>query len=79
MTCCRSCRSDNLNSYVQNIRNNTNKRRTPKWARKAGFIDETEENRKKAKSQWSGRCVPPSARLRTAAASSRFVACRTQH
>jgi hypothetical protein len=44
-------------SYVQNIRNNANKKRTPKWARKAGFIDETEENRRKAKNQWSGRCV----------------------
>lgn len=48
-----------MRSYVQNIRNNTNKARTPKWARKAGFIDDTEEIRKKQKSQWSGRFVPP--------------------
>lgn len=47
-----------MRSYVQNIRNNTNKARTPKWARKAGFIDDTEEIRKKQKSQWSGRSVP---------------------
>lgn len=53
-----SLRVLSTSSYVQNIRNNANKKRTPKWARKAGFIDETEENRRKAKNQWSGRCVP---------------------
>jgi hypothetical protein len=45
-------------SYIQNIRNNSNKRRSPKWAVKYGLIDPTDDLRKKAKSQWAGRCVP---------------------
>lgn len=32
-----------------------NKKRTPKWARKLGLVDEAEFERKKKKSQWSGR------------------------
>ncbi|GHJ85948.1 hypothetical protein NliqN6_2350 [Naganishia liquefaciens] len=43
------------NFYIQNIRNNYNKKRTPKWARKLGLVDEAEFERKKKKSQWSGR------------------------
>lgn len=41
--------------YVQNIRNNENKARTPKWVRKAGLVDPAEENRRIAKSQWKKR------------------------
>lgn len=41
--------------YLQNIRNNENKARAPKWARKAGLIDPAEENRRIAKSQWKKR------------------------
>ncbi|CED82667.1 Proteolipid membrane potential modulator [Phaffia rhodozyma] len=43
------------NFYVQNIRNNTNKKRTPKWALKAGLVDDSEQQRRKAKNAWSGR------------------------
>ncbi|KAI9634097.1 uncharacterized protein MKK02DRAFT_38768 [Dioszegia hungarica] len=43
------------NFYVQNIRNNENKARTPKWARKAGLVDPADEQRRIAKSQWKKR------------------------
>ncbi|KAL7413824.1 hypothetical protein BDY24DRAFT_388284 [Mrakia frigida] len=43
------------NFYVQNVRNNSNNRRTPKWAVRYGLVDPTEGNRKKAKSAWAGR------------------------
>lgn len=42
-------------SYVQNVRNNSNKRRTPKWAIRYGLVDDTDMVRKKAKSAWAGR------------------------
>ena len=40
---------------MQNIRNNSNKRRTPKWAIRYGLVDDTDMVRKKAKSAWAGR------------------------
>jgi len=43
------------NFYIQNIRNNKNHRRTPKWAIRYGLVDTTEINRKKKKSQWATR------------------------
>lgn len=43
------------NFYLQNIRNNTGKGRTPKWALKYGLVDDSESKRRKAKSQWAGR------------------------
>jgi len=43
------------NFYIQNIRNNKNKRRTPKWAIRYGLVDTTEINRKKKRSQWATR------------------------
>lgn len=42
---------DKINAVI----NSYNKRRTPKWARKLGLVDEAEFERKKKKSQWSGR------------------------
>jgi hypothetical protein len=44
-----------LSFYLQNIRNNENKARTPKWARKAGLVDPADEQRRIAKSQWTKR------------------------
>jgi hypothetical protein len=41
--------------YCQNIRNNTNRARTPKWALKAGLIDTTDRERRLRKNQWSKR------------------------
>ncbi|KAH9951905.1 hypothetical protein B0H21DRAFT_714798 [Amylocystis lapponica] len=43
------------NFYIQNIRNNKNHRRTPKWAQRYGLIDTSEIKRKERKSQWAGR------------------------
>jgi hypothetical protein len=40
---------------MQNIRNNKNNRRTPKWARRYGLVDDSEIRRKERKSQWAGR------------------------
>ena len=37
------------------MRNNNNKRRTPKWAIRYGLIDTTEIDRKKKKSEWANR------------------------
>lgn len=41
--------------YIQNIRNNTNRARTPKWAIKAGLVDNSERDRKARKNQWAKR------------------------
>ncbi|ORY33362.1 hypothetical protein BCR39DRAFT_519447 [Naematelia encephala] len=43
------------NFYIQNIRNNTNRARTPKWALKAGLINNSDNERRLKKSQWSKR------------------------
>ena len=43
------------NFYIQNIRNNKNHRRTPKWALKYGLIDDTEIRRRQKRSQWANR------------------------
>jgi len=43
------------NFYIQNIRNNKNNRRTPKWASRYGLVDTSEIERKKKKSQWATR------------------------
>jgi len=43
------------NFYIQNIRNNKNHRRTPKWVQRYGLVDTSEIKRKEKKSQWAGR------------------------
>ena len=43
-----------LNAY-QNIRNNKNHARTPKWAQRYGLVDTTEIERKRKRSQWANR------------------------
>lgn len=43
------------NFYIQNIRNNKNNRRTPKWAQRYGLVDTTTIERHKARSQWAAR------------------------
>jgi len=43
------------NFYIQNIRNNKNHARTPKWAQRYGLVDTTKIERNKKKSQWAGR------------------------
>ncbi|EGG06823.1 uncharacterized protein MELLADRAFT_63033 [Melampsora larici-populina 98AG31] len=42
------------NFYLQNIRNNTNRKRTPAWATKAGLIKDPGVKRKQ-KTQWANR------------------------
>jgi hypothetical protein len=43
------------NFYIQNIRNNKNNRRTPKWAQRYGLVDTTTIKRKERRSQWANR------------------------
>ncbi|KAJ7109379.1 hypothetical protein C8R44DRAFT_884425 [Mycena epipterygia] len=43
------------NFYIQNIRNNKNHARTPKWAQRYGLVDTSEIKRKERKSQWQSR------------------------
>ncbi|TFY62768.1 hypothetical protein EVJ58_g3663 [Rhodofomes roseus] len=43
------------NFYVQNIRNNKNRRRTPKWVAKWGLVDTSDIQRKERRSQWASR------------------------
>ncbi|KAG0707749.1 hypothetical protein DFH29DRAFT_595896 [Suillus ampliporus] len=43
------------NFYIQNIRNNKNHRRTPKWAQRYGLIDTSTIKRHEQRSQWAGR------------------------
>ncbi|KAF5391383.1 hypothetical protein D9757_001890 [Collybiopsis confluens] len=43
------------NFYIQNIRNNKNNARTPKWAQRYGLVDTSEIRRKERKSQWANR------------------------
>ncbi|KAJ7774827.1 hypothetical protein B0H16DRAFT_1508603 [Mycena metata] len=43
------------NFYIQNVRNNKNHARTPKWAQRYGLVDTSEIQRKERKSQWQSR------------------------
>jgi hypothetical protein len=43
------------NFYIQNIRNNKNHRRTPKWAQRYGLVDTTTIKRHERRSQWANR------------------------
>ncbi|KAH9063434.1 hypothetical protein EDB87DRAFT_1558091 [Lactarius vividus] len=43
------------NFYIQNIRNNKNHRRTPKWAQRYGLVDTSTIKRKERRSQWASR------------------------
>jgi len=43
------------NFYIQNIRNNKNNRRTPKWAIRYGLVDDSYLKKKQKKSQWANR------------------------
>jgi len=43
------------NFYIQNIRNNKNRARTPKWAARYGLVDTTGIERRKKRSEWAKR------------------------
>ncbi|KAI0341817.1 hypothetical protein BDW22DRAFT_1331809 [Trametopsis cervina] len=43
------------NFYIQNIRNNKNHQRTPKWIQRYGLVDTSEIKRKERRSQWASR------------------------
>lgn len=43
------------NFYIQNIRNNKNHRRTPRWAQRYGLVDTADIKRKERRSQWASR------------------------
>lgn len=43
------------NFFIQNIRNNDNKARTPKWAKRYGLVDDYAAKKQQKKRQWVGR------------------------
>ncbi|KZT70108.1 hypothetical protein DAEQUDRAFT_725727 [Daedalea quercina L-15889] len=43
------------NFYIQNIRNNKNRKRTPKWLAKYGLVNTSDIKRKEQRSQWASR------------------------
>ncbi|THH10206.1 hypothetical protein EW145_g1492 [Phellinidium pouzarii] len=43
------------NFYIQNVRNNKNNKRTPKWAQRYGLIDTAKIERNRKRSQWASR------------------------
>ncbi|KAG6814344.1 hypothetical protein H0H92_010929 [Tricholoma furcatifolium] len=43
------------NFYIQNIRNNKNHARTPKWAQRYGLVDTSTIERHQRRSQWANR------------------------
>ncbi|EJD44050.1 hypothetical protein AURDEDRAFT_114380 [Auricularia subglabra TFB-10046 SS5] len=55
LTICGYIPGHGHNFYIQNIRNNKNHRRTPKWAIRYGLVDDSEIRRKERKSQWANR------------------------
>ncbi|KAK0240139.1 hypothetical protein EDD85DRAFT_475763 [Armillaria nabsnona] len=55
LTICGYIPGHGHNFYIQNIRNNKNHRRTPKWAQRYGLVDTSEIRRKERKSQWAAR------------------------
>jgi uncharacterized membrane protein YqaE (UPF0057 family) len=55
LTVCGYIPGHGHNFYIQNIRNNKNHRRTPKWAIRYGLVDDSEIRRKAKRSQWASR------------------------
>jgi len=55
MTVCGYIPGHAHNFYIQNIRNNKNHARTPKWVQRYGLVDISEIKRKERKSQWANR------------------------
>ncbi|KAF9564642.1 hypothetical protein CPC08DRAFT_741371 [Agrocybe pediades] len=55
LTICGYIPGHGHNFYIQNIRNNKNHARTPKWAQRYGLVDTSEIKRKERKSQWASR------------------------
>jgi uncharacterized membrane protein YqaE (UPF0057 family) len=55
LTVCGYIPGHGHNFYIQNIRNNKNHARTPKWVQRYGLVDTSEIKRKERKSQWANR------------------------
>ncbi|EJD06060.1 uncharacterized protein FOMMEDRAFT_104518 [Fomitiporia mediterranea MF3/22] len=55
LTICGYIPGHGHNFYIQNIRNNKNHRRTPKWAQRYGLVDTTKIESNKKRSQWASR------------------------
>ncbi|KAH7889692.1 hypothetical protein F5I97DRAFT_1800297 [Phlebopus sp. FC_14] len=55
LTICGYIPGHGHNFYIQNIRNNKNHRRTPKWAQRYGLVDTSTIKRHEQRSQWAGR------------------------
>lgn len=66
LTCCAIIPGHIHNWFIQNIRNNDTKNRTPKWAIRYGLVDDRPAKKLAKKRQWTGRFndrVPPSQRV----------------
>ncbi|KAF9464704.1 hypothetical protein BDZ94DRAFT_1255712 [Collybia nuda] len=55
LTVCGYIPGHGHNFYIQNIRNNKNHARTPKWAQRYGLVDTSSIERKQRRSQWAAR------------------------
>lgn len=55
LTICGYIPGHGHNFFIQNIRDNTNAKRTPKWAIRYGLVDDSHAKRKAKKRQWTGR------------------------
>jgi uncharacterized membrane protein YqaE (UPF0057 family) len=55
LTVCGYIPGHGHNFYIQNVRNNNNNTRTPKWVQRYGLVDNAEIKRKQRKSQWANR------------------------
>ncbi|KAG1884601.1 hypothetical protein F4604DRAFT_182381 [Suillus subluteus] len=55
LTICEYISGHVHNFYIQNVRNNKNHRRTPKWIERYGLVDTSTIRRHEQRSQWAGR------------------------
>ncbi|KAG5727990.1 hypothetical protein E4T56_gene19416 [Termitomyces sp. T112] len=55
LTICGYIPGHGHNFYIQNIRNNKNHARTPKWAQRYGLVDTSTIERHQRRSQWANR------------------------
>lgn len=66
LTCCAIIPGHLHNWFIQNVRNNDTKARTPKWAIRYGLVDDRPAKKLQKKRAWTGRFndrLPPSQRV----------------
>lgn len=55
LTICGYIPGHGHNFFIQNVRDNNNRGRTPKWAKRYGLVDDSDDKRKAKKRAWVGR------------------------